>query len=211
MKKLLLCGLAYLLVLPFGTLRAANPTPVLSFTGGFGAVTSGSTVGWSFTLSGPATITSLGVYDYVGSGYANGLVDAHPVDIWNSNGAVVAAATVPAGTGTTSNAGFRYVSIASVTLPAGTYTIGTFMPSQSDPIIRGATITTVPGVAYNGSRFIQADPIAYPPGDQYGSADSYFGPNFQATVVVPEPSAWMLVSLGATGAGLVALRRRGRA
>jgi hypothetical protein len=111
--------------------------------------------------------------------------------------------------------GFRYVSITSVLLPAGSYTIGGFYGRLSDQFaIHPSTITTASGVTYNGSR--SAPGFAFPPDYFFGNVNSYFGPNFQFTTAVAIPdsgSTWALLLLGVTAAfGLnLLLQRRSKA
>ena len=66
----------------------------------------------------------------------------------------------------------------------------------------GATVTTAPEVTYNGSR--SGVGAAFPPGNQVGVTNGYFGPNFQFTAPtngVPEGGGTFLL----LGAALVPL------
>ena len=86
-------------------------------------------------------------------------------------------------------------------LPAGNYTIGAFFSSvtHDEFIASASTITTVPGVTYDGSRSINSN--AFPPADVSSNSNSYFGPNFQFTAPTSVPdsgSTWMLLLLGLT-------------
>lgn len=165
-----------------------------------------TTFGWSFTLSSSVFVTNLGYFDFT----ADGLDDAHPVAIWSSaGGAPLVFATVPAGTGATLLNNFRYVSIASVFLPAGTYTIGGYSPAFTDSVgVVAGTVTTAPGITYNGSRSAQGVGLMFPSGDTQGFSNGCFGPNFQFDVV-PEPSVTALVLL-AGGCGFLLVRARRR-
>jgi hypothetical protein len=128
------------------------------------------------------------------------------ITIWGSTGAFVTSATVPANGGTLDN-GFRYVSVAPLTLAAGTYTIGAYFPALSNPpsgdptAVQAFTVTTAAGVTYNGGK--SASGNGFPSGDLFGDANSYFGPNFQFTAPptngVPESaSTWTLLLFGVT-------------
>jgi protein with PEP-CTERM/exosortase system signal len=163
-----------------------------------------STKGWAFTINSPVLVTQLGLWDQGN----NGLNASHVVSIWTSTGTLMAQTTIPLGTGATLIDGFRYVSITSVLLPAGSYTIGGFYGRSDDRFaINPPTITTASGISYNGSR--SRGGFAFPQGNFFGNVNSYFGPNFQFTVAVPAPDAGSTVSLlGLALFGLAALRRK---
>ena len=169
-----------------------------------------STKGWAFTISSPVLVTQLGLWDQGN----NGLNASHVVTIWTNTGTLIAQTTIPSGTGATLINGFRYVSITSVLLPAGSYTIGGFYGRLDDRFaIHPSTITTASGVTYNGSR--SRSGFAFPSGNFFGNVNSYFGPNFQfTTVAIPDSgSTWTLLLLGVTAAfGLnLLLHRRSKA
>ena len=155
-----------------------------------------STKGWAFTTSSPVLVNQLGLWDQGN----NGLNASHVVSIWTSTGTLMAQTTIPSGTGATLIDGFRYVSITSVLLPAGSYTIGGFYGRLDDRFaINASTIATGSGVTYNGSR--SRGGFAIPPGNFFGNVNSYFGPNFQFTTPVATPdsgSTWALLLLAVT-------------
>jgi len=163
-----------------------------------------STKGWAFTISSPVLMTQLGLWDQGN----NGLNASHVVTIWTSTGTLVAQTTIPSGTGATLTDGFRYVSITSVLLPAGSYTIGGFYSVRSDAFAGNpSTLTTASGITYNGSR--SARGFAFPARNFFGNVNSYFGPNFQFTTVADSGSTWALLLLGVTAAfGLNSLLHR---
>lgn len=94
------------------------------------------TVGWSFIVHEPRKVSLLGVYD----AGADGLAVATEVGLWQrelfgTNGYLLAAATVPAGTSGTLFGQFRYASIPELTLQPGVeYTLGALynQPYTSD-------------------------------------------------------------------------------
>ena len=163
-----------------------------------------TTFGWSFTLSMPVFVTHLGYFDF----QSEGLTDAHPVAIWgNAGGSPLVSATVPAGTSGTLLNGVRYIAIDPVLLPAGTYTIGGYSPNFSDSVaIEAATITTAPGITYNGARSAQGVGLMFPSGNTQGYANGDFGPNFQFAIV-PEPSVTAMLVTACCAAGLLFRRR----
>jgi hypothetical protein len=197
-KYLGLVGIAALLI-AFCPLQTRADTIALSFTapGEFLPEINDVTLGYAFTLSSPVFVTQLGLWDQGN----NGLNTSHVVTIWSSTGTLEAQVMIPSGTGTTLTDGFRYVSIASVLLPAGSYTIGGFYSINSDISAHSASaITTASGVTYDGSR--SGLGFAFPPGDfGIGRPNSWFGPNFQFTAPVSTPdsgSTWALLLLGVT-------------
>ena len=196
-------------VLVIAALMAVCPTLMradtiaLSFTGGsLGNAGQDLTFGYAFTLSSSVLVTQLGLWDQGN----DGLNTSHDVTIWTSTGTQEAQVTIPSGTGATLTNGFRYVSISSVLLPAGSYTIAGFYSANSDLFAFSAsTITPASGVTYNGSK--SEGGFAFPTGDIFSEPNSYFGPNFQFTV--PTPDAGSTVSLlGCALLGLAVLRRK---
>ena len=127
----------------YPTLTRAD-TIALSFTeGSAGPAIQNLTFGYTFTLSSPVLVTQLGLWDQGN----DGLNASHVVSIWTSTGTQEAQVTIPSGTGATLTNGFRYVSIPSVLLPAGSYTIGGFYSRNTDNFAYFAsTITPASGV-----------------------------------------------------------------
>jgi hypothetical protein len=162
------------------------------------------TFGYAFTVSSPIMVTNLGLFD----SNNDGLVTSHAVTIWTSTGTQLVQGTIPAGTGGTLINGFRYVSIAPFSLPAGTYTIGGFYGALSDVLaFQNNSITPASGLSYVGGR--SEDEFTFPSGDLFHQARSYFGPNFQFTTGVATPDSGSTVSpLGCALLGLAVLRRK---
>lgn len=124
--------------------------------------------------------------------------------IWNSAKAVVADATVAAGTTDVLLDEFRYHAIAPVTLTAGdTYRIGVYMTAAGNAL-RGTDGTPTFSSDFSDfSAYYHFNADAYPnTADTNGPA--YAGPNFQYTV--PEPATGVLALLGL--GGLLMLPRR---
>ena len=198
------------LTIAVATSISASPTTrantiALDFTGGTLTSNANHTFGWAFTLSGPVLVTDLGVWDHSG----DGLVQFHPVTIWTDTGTVVTSAVVPGGTGATLVDDFRYVSIAPTLLAAGSYVIGAYYPvgPTADTVIYDATITTAPGVTYDGTRRTVGN--TFPAGNFLGFDNGYFGPNFQfiAANGVPETGGTIALLLAGV-APLIAFRSK---
>lgn len=181
----------------------AEAEPVLTFVGGVIAVPNeASTRGWSFDVVDPRGIrlTHLAMFDY----RANGLVEPHEVGVWDAEGRLLAAATVPAGVAAPLDETglFRIVAVPDVVLRPGTgYVIGAFFPEDGfdPPVYRVSNLWVTPLIQYTGGRIGGGPALAYPnvPLDSFfpDYRPSFFGPSFHA-VVVPEPSALLLAAAG---------------
>ena len=146
-----------------------------------------ATIGWAFSVGAQALeVDALGMYD----NNADGMLDAHPVGLWNSSGTLLAQATVPAGTAATRVGSYRYVAIAPVTLAAGqTYVIGAYFApvvdicggACGDVSLSGGTETYDARIAFAQSRQTLAIPgagtLAFP-GLNASVPEGFFGPSF---------------------------------
>lgn len=146
-------------------------------------------------------VTQLGVFDAA----ADGLVNAHQVGLWRTDGTLLTSATVPAGTAAPLIGGFRWVSISWVFIPyaLGDYRIGAqysaddadLFATPSSPT-RSFEVSPFPLAGYTG---LGTD-LPYPAWPTRGSCPECFGPklwdaNFQF-VAAPEPSVWWLLAPG---------------
>jgi Domain of unknown function (DUF4082) len=161
------------------------------------------TIGWGFTLSTPMTVTDLGYF--AGN---SGLVDPHPVGIWDSVGNLLATGTVPSGTGGSLVSGFRFAAITPVILGVGAYTIGGFdTGTSSDQFLFSVqSVTPIAGLSFGpGTLFINANSLTRPttPVPEFGM-NGFFGPNFLVgtSTAIPEPGA-----IGTTLLGLALVLR----
>jgi hypothetical protein len=180
-------------------LRASADTIALSFTGGTPTVITGATLGWTFTLSAPVVVTSLGYFDDSN----DGLMATHPIAIWDSGGTLQVSGTVPSAGGGTLQNGFRYVAVTPMLLLAGNYTIGGLSPSGFGGDIlmfNASSVSTAPQIAYGASRSVAGGSLTFPSGNDVGAQpNAWFGPNFQF-LAVPEPATWTLCVCGGVAA-----------
>jgi hypothetical protein len=203
--KSLVGSLFAVALIAWNPLQTRADTIAFSISGGnatvffFGDIT----LGYAFTASSPIKVTNLGVFD----AFNNGLVASHAVTIWTSTGTQLVQATIPAGTGGTLIDGFRYVSIAPFSLPAGTYTIGGSYDGSLDAAQTDTTITSASELSYVDGRGEFG--FTFPSGDVFGFPNGYFGPNFEFTTGVVTPDSGSTVSLlGCALLGLAVLRRK---
>lgn len=169
----------------------------------------GGTLGWTFLHDGPGYtihLTKLGVVD----GAGDGLDASHRVGLWTLDGALLASATVPAGTAASLEDGYRYVPVGPVELMPGAYVVGAHY-ERSDPDATLSYLNAVPvvgpqlrlefGVLGIG-RYAVGPELAFPtnrtasPGE--GQAPPVLlQPNFQyTTALAPEPWTGALALIG---------------
>lgn len=205
-------GATLLACLPISPAAALSLIPALqSFTPG---VLGGNdafigTIGWDFQLERSYTVGGLGFYDAEDPG----LLSSHEVGIFDATSqALLLSGVVPAGTTAPLQNGFRWLSIAPVTLPAGSYVIAAVMPGSGasvfDPFFGLATDPVLsPGVVLGGKTLTGAaatPSLVFPATDEMSPA-GFFGPNF-AEVPGPLP----LTGAAAALAWSRRLRRRTR-
>lgn len=173
------------------------------------------------------TLSSLGFYDasIADKSPVAGLTESHQIGIFKYTGtdpahpgALVAQATVGAGTSGTLIGNFRYASqlldgsnnaVNSVTLATGDY----IMQAQSQKdnfyyLIGPNQITSAANVSFSQSRYGLFSSLTYP--TRFGNAYGYFGGNFLTvpTAAVPEPGAFALMGSGLVGVSLMWRKRR---
>lgn len=158
-------------------------------------------------MTTPFSIGALGVFDADQSSLPQNIA----VGLWNSSGALLGSATVPAGSGGLFVNQFDYALITPVALTAGReYTVGAYYSSGgSDPLVGNvsglstASNLTIAGGRYSGISGGLADPTF---DDTSIQNPALFGPNFLETPVPEMPTVTLTVFGMATLATLTARR-----
>jgi len=201
----------------FSTSALAAPEMALDATGGAHYVRGTfANFGWTFTLAEPRVLTSLGLWDANPTGFN----DPHPVGLWDAGGNLVAQTVVDNAAGTVGSASvqgaWRFVDIAAVLLPEGSYTIGAYYPTNQDAFRGSAENNPVDLDLASWLTYGEARVTVGAFGNQFGRPDSpvgaqfspgFFGPNFQSAAV-PLPAS---VTLAFAGLLLLATTTRRRA
>jgi len=159
------------------------------------------TIGWEFVANAALQVTALGVFDLeLSFAPQGGLASAKTVALWDASQALLAQATVPAGTGgTLCQDGYRYVAIPPVTLAAGqTYVVGAFWPTTSptadfddypDVMSSGSPVAFPASVTFVQSRFELFVPSLSFPSNSLGGSNAFVGAvNFRTGAGSCEPN-----------------------
>ena len=165
-----------------------------------------STVGYTFTVNSPITVTDLSVYSGFGLGSAS-----FPIGVWDSTNSLIATTTV-----TTATPGVTYASanggnfignaIAPLNLGVGNYTIGVFLGDANDTVALFGTILANPSVTYGEAAIAPSAGLVQP--TTFGSGAGLFGPTFRFRGGTPVPEPGSVALLVGAGIGGVMLRRR---
>lgn len=176
-----------------------------SNTGSFGLNTGTWTLGYSFQVNSPITVTGLGVFD----ANSDGLNVSHAVGLWDSVGNLLASTTVPAGTVAPLNSFYRMETISGVSLTAGNiYYVGSVNGIDNDGWLQDpTTLIAAPEITYLSRRFeFSSGGLVFP--DLAGSGTTgYFGGNFEFGTSTPEPTSLLMFGSGILAAA-GALRRK---
>jgi hypothetical protein len=165
----------------------------------------GKATGYFFTPNVNITVTALGLYDYGTPGFA----DSHDIGIFLANGTLVTDTTLASGLPGFAADGSRFVTVAAVTLSAGTqyYIEGDNWSNDLYGFGKGA-VTFAPEITWNGFGDSNSNSI-FDTVTNLGGFPGNLGPNFQFASTVPEPGSIVLLGTGlATLVG--AIRRRMR-
>ena len=192
-----------------GSLVAASQAPAqaLSISPALQAISPGTvggdpsfsgSLGYSFSLSQAYVVSALGFYDE----QQDGLLSSHMVGIFDATSqALLISGTVPSGSGSPLQAGFRWLSVPQQVLSPGSYVIAAtssgvpavfdpFLYDGSDPVVIAGFSLGTASLAQAGSGSV----VAFPSTDE-GLPYGFIGPNF-ASPPVPGP----LPVLGVAGA-----------
>lgn len=162
----------------------------------------GYTTGWAFSTTG-ATVTALGFFD----AGRDGLLQAHEVGIFATDGKLLVSATVPQGVAGILNGDWRFVSITPFALGAGSYVIGGYKQSgTNDSIVVEGSTAAAPGITLgNLGHYVFGPSFSFP----VNTTDIvYLNPNFEtgsASAPTPEPAT---LGLAAGALSLAFFRRR---
>jgi hypothetical protein len=182
------------------------------------------TAGWAFTLTEPATLSHLAVFDEGG----DGLATSFQVGLWASEDSPVTSAIVPAGEQAPLRGLWRLAAVEPITLEAGTfYQIGAaptapttdrlfflnFDPVTIPPIHDPSAVPFDPRVDVSlSSPSHSSENDFHAPDGILLVIGAYFGPNVFLVAPIPEPNAGLIVVICAVACGLWkgarAVRRR---
>jgi hypothetical protein len=210
MKRILAAAAASAVLLFAG---AANAGPAWTWTTAPVDFTNGSwNFGINFHVNATVGVTGLGYYDQAGDGF----LTPHEVALYSSTGTLLAGGTVTSAD--TLVSGFRFMTIAPVTLTSGDYQVvgvshddlysylvgstpGDFLTLDSRIAYLGDSYNTDGGI---GAAFVGIGTGAF----NNDVNDGFFGPNLRLDDqhIVPEPVTFSL--FGAGLAGIAAMRRR---
>jgi len=203
--------IGYLVAASQAPARALNISPALQAispgTVGGDPSFSGS-LGYNFSLSQPSAVSALGFYDDL----EDGLLSSHMVGIFDATTqALLISGTLPSGSGSALQAGFRWLSVPLQVLNAGSYVIAAtssgdpagfdpFLYDGFDPVVSAGFSLGTASLLQSGSGSV----VAFPSTDE-GLPYGFIGPNF-ASPPAPGP----LPVLGVAGALAWSRRLRSR-
>ena len=182
-----------LLALVLAVIPAAADTMAINFSNTTGEPLNNPpmTLGWAFQVNSAINVTYLSFFDSA----QDGLAESHEIGIWDSDGDLIASATVGAGTTSELRDKFRAVAIDPTLLTPGTYRIGALFLTGSDSLIFPTftqNFVTAPEITFIRGANAVGTTLKNPTPTFFTMGPTYFGPNFEYQSV-PEPSSMLLV------------------
>jgi hypothetical protein len=177
----LLGGALLLAAAPARAVMTIRPA-IAGFDGGSlgGDPAFSGSLGYGFSLSQPQTITALGFYD----ASEDGLLSSHGIGLYEATSqTLLASATVPAGSDSWLQNGFRWVSIPTLALSSGSYVIAATSSGDSalfDPFLYDTTAEGVIDGLLIGASLSEmgsGSVVAFPTQDE-GLPQGFFGPAY---------------------------------
>ncbi len=162
------------------------------------------TLGYSFRVLTPITVTGLAYWDSA----SDGLVNTHSVGLWTTGGSLLSSASLPAGTSASLIGEWRYTNVTPITLGLGDYVVAGSHTTGGDVYSYDPPSHTIaPEILFLANSYIEGIGLNFPTDSD--SSIGYFGGNFLYRTgggAVPEPSTYGLLAAFAL-VGLVAARR----
>jgi hypothetical protein len=200
-KSLISCALVTIVTLALGAnLRADSVavTIVPDPNNTFNNFPPSYSFGYEFLANSDMTVTQLGYFA------DTELTETHVVGIYTASGTLLASTTVTNADSLTDF--FRYSAIAPLVLTAGQEYVIAGTSGVIDPYAFTPTSFSFdPSLTFVTDLFDESSSLIFPTSSS--GVVGYFGPNFQFTSAVPEPSTLLLGSIAAIGGLVLSCRR----
>jgi hypothetical protein len=160
------------------------------------------TLGFVFTANSSFEVDSLGWFDATGEGFST----QHTIGLFDSAGTLLGSTTLSSGTSDSIDGGFRYHSIAPITLTAGNeYTLAGTSGGSMDrwtvnDVVNDFAVSPVFTIGPNAARFSYGTELV-DPDSHFSDYLVYSGPNLAGQKLIsatPEPASFLLVALAAS-------------
>jgi hypothetical protein len=165
-------------------------------------------IGYEFQVTSPVTVTALAAYLPEGTAQSQDI----PIDLWSDGGALIASATVTAGTGP-SLGDFATANIAPLTLGDGFYDVAAVDPYAfgNDGYGTITGVTYAPGITFVEDRYSAGGTVAFPNESEFhggGGFIGFFGGNIVVNGASAPDASSSLVLIGVALGALAAFRRK---
>jgi hypothetical protein len=211
MRKLVLASAALALTAPIGVgvaradARVNNELENFTTSGTVydaGAPNDPVNLGDLFTATADISVDALGFYDQPG------LTGPETVALYTSTGTLLLSVSVPDSGSTVG--GYFFKSIAPVALTEGNlYTVDAFT-GNNDWSYGFTYPNQAPGATYDGHAYVYTNSLEFPTNTvdfAGGPTGVYYGPNFEYSSAIPEPSIWAMLLVGFGTFGFVGHRK----